>query len=37
MFWAEGPYAYCDYVLCGVARAAGLVDPPIGWSDIDKM
>jgi hypothetical protein len=37
MVWAEGPYRYCEYVLRGVARAAGLVDPPLGYRDIDKL
>ena len=37
IIWAEGPYRYCEYVLRGVARAAGLVDLPMGYRDIDKM
>jgi hypothetical protein len=37
IIWAEGPYRYCEYVLRGVARAAGLVDPPMGYRDVDKM
>jgi hypothetical protein len=35
VFWADGPYAYCDYVFRGVARAAKLVEPPLGYRDFD--
>ena len=34
VFWADGPYGYCDYVMRGVARAAKLLDPPVGYRDI---
>ncbi len=34
MVWSEGPYPYADYVLRGAARAAKLVDPPVGYRDI---
>jgi len=34
MLWAEGPYSYCSYLFRGIARAAKLVDPPIGYRDI---
>lgn len=33
--WADGPYSYADYVFRGVARAAKLVDPPVGYRDLD--
>ena len=35
-FWADGPYSYADYVFRGVRKAAKLVDPPVGYRDIDK-
>lgn len=35
-FWADGPYSYVDYVFRGVSKAAGLVDPPIGYRDGDR-
>jgi hypothetical protein len=35
VFWADGPYSYCDYVFRGVARAAKLVDPPSGYRDFE--
>jgi hypothetical protein len=35
VFWADGPYSYCDYVFRGVARAARLVDPPCGYRDFE--
>jgi len=34
LIWADGPYAYVDYVLRGVAKAAKLVDPPVGPRDL---
>jgi hypothetical protein len=34
-FWADGPYSYCDYVFRGVSKAAKLVDPPVGYRDVD--
>lgn len=34
ILWADGPYAYSDYVFRGVARSAKLVDPPVGYRDI---
>ena len=34
--WADGPYRYCDYVFRGAGRAAKLVDPPVGYRDVDK-
>ena len=34
MIWADGPYAYVDYVLRGAAKAAKLVDPPVGYRDL---
>ncbi len=36
MVWADGPYRYCDYVFRGASRAAKLVDPPVGYRDIDE-
>ena len=36
IFWADGPYSYCDYVFRGVSKAAKLVDPPVGYLDVDK-
>lgn len=33
MLWADGPYSYCDYLFRGIARAAKLVEPPIGYGD----
>jgi hypothetical protein len=34
LIWADGPYAYVDYVLRGAAKAAKLVDPPVGFRDL---
>jgi hypothetical protein len=31
--WSDGAYSYVDYVFRGVAKAAKLVDPPIGLHD----
>ncbi len=33
--WADGPYAYCDYVFHGVSKAAKLEEPPVGPYDGD--
>jgi hypothetical protein len=33
--WSDNPYSYADYLFRGVAKAAKLVDPPIGIRDID--
>jgi hypothetical protein len=35
MVWSDGDYSYVDYVFRGVAKAARLVDPPVGIRDID--
>jgi hypothetical protein len=35
-FWSEGPYAYADYVFRGVAKAAKLIEPPVGLLDVDE-
>jgi hypothetical protein len=32
--WCDGDYSYVDYVFRGVARAAKLVDPPVGPRDV---
>jgi hypothetical protein len=32
--WSDGPYSYSDYVFRGVAKAAKLVEPPIGYQDL---
>lgn len=32
--WSDEPYSYADYVFRGVAKAAKLVDPPIGYRDL---
>ena len=34
VLWSDGPYAYSDYVFRGVAKAAKLADPPVGYNDI---
>lgn len=34
LVWSEGPYPYADYVFRGAAKAAKLVDPPVGYYDI---
>lgn len=31
--WADGPYAYLDYVFRGISKIAKLVEPPIGPRD----
>lgn len=33
--WADGPYAYLDYVFRGVSKAAKLEEPPVGPRDGD--
>jgi len=35
LVWCDGDYSYVDYVFRGVAKAARLVDPPVGIRDID--
>ncbi len=37
LIWSDEPYSYADYVFRGVARAAKLVEPPIGLRDIDEL
>lgn len=32
--WADGPYTYVDYVLRGAAKAAKILDPPVGFRDL---
>jgi hypothetical protein len=32
--WSEEPYSYADYVFRGAAKAAKLVDAPIGYRDL---
>jgi hypothetical protein len=34
LIWSDGPYPYADYVFRGAAKAAKLVDPPVGYRDI---
>jgi hypothetical protein len=34
MVWSEGPYPYAEYVFRGAAKAAKLVDPPVGYRDL---
>lgn len=33
LVWSDGAYSYADYVLRGAAKAAKLVDPPVGLRD----
>jgi hypothetical protein len=35
LVWSDGGYSYVDYVFRGVAKAARLVDAPVGIRDID--
>jgi hypothetical protein len=35
MVWSDGDYSYVDYVFRGVAKAAKLVDPPLGLRDLE--
>jgi hypothetical protein len=32
--WSDGPYSYSDYVFRGVAKAAKLEEPPVGYQDL---
>jgi hypothetical protein len=34
MVWSEPPYSYANYVFRGAAKAAKLVDPPVGYHDL---
>ncbi len=34
LIWSEGPYPYADYVFRGAAKAAKLVEPPVGYRDL---
>ncbi len=34
VIWSDGPYPYADYIFRGAARAAKLVEPPVGYRDI---
>jgi hypothetical protein len=34
VLWSDGPYAYSDYVFRGVAKAAKLEGPPVGYNDL---
>jgi hypothetical protein len=36
LVWSDGAYSYVDYVFRGVAKAARLVDPPVGPRDLDE-
>ena len=36
LVWSDGAYSYVDYVFRGVAKAARLVDPPMGIRDFDE-
>jgi hypothetical protein len=33
--WSDGDYSYVDYIFRGVAKAARLVDPPVGIRDLE--
>ncbi len=35
LIWADGPFAYVDYVFRGASKAAKLVDPPESPRDLD--
>ncbi len=35
LVWSDGDYSYVDYVFRGVAKAARLVDPPVGIREFD--
>jgi hypothetical protein len=35
LIWSDGAYSYVDYVFRGVAKAARLVDPPVGIRDLE--
>ncbi len=34
LVWSDGPYSYSDYVFRGAAKAAKLVDPPVGVEEL---
>jgi hypothetical protein len=34
MVWSDGAYSYADYVFRGAAKAAKLIDPPLGYRDL---
>ena len=34
--WSDGDYSYVDYVFRGVAKAARLLNPPVGLRDFDE-
>jgi hypothetical protein len=34
LVWSDGPYSYSDYVFRGVAKAAKLEGPPVGYHDL---
>jgi hypothetical protein len=36
LIWSDGAYSYVDYVFRGVAKAARLVDPPVGIRDLEE-
>jgi hypothetical protein len=36
LVWADGPYAYNDYVFRGASKLAKLPDPPEGLRDLDE-
>src|SRR5258706_164475 len=35
LVWSDGDYCYVDYVFRGVAKAARLVDPPVGIREFE--
>jgi hypothetical protein len=35
LVWSDGPYSYVDYIFRGVAKAARLLDAPVGIRDIE--
>jgi len=35
LVWSDGAYSYADYVFRGAAKAARLVDPPLGIHDLE--
>ncbi len=37
LVWADGPYAYSDYVFRGASKLAKLPDPPVGLHDLDDL
>jgi hypothetical protein len=36
VLWSDGPYSYADYVFRGAAKAAKLVELPVGIRDLDE-